>query len=159
MTDNKKLLKEFANILTSCNKAKQGAVAEIGKIDDKYRRLAEKEKEQLNALVKALDEQIKMYAGYLGLGENKPEEVLDEETEPVVEDTIFPENNEEEDEKVDEKPAEEAKENVEPSTGAAVEEAVVLEDLPEISAGEDVKWPEAEPQKIDENGWPEWPDV
>ncbi len=95
MTDNKTLLKQFANIYTSCNKAKQGAIAEIGKIDEKYRKLAEKEKEQLNELVKTLESQMEMYGKYLGL--NKTEEtpeapVVEEEAE--VKDELFPENNE-----------------------------------------------------------------
>ena len=97
MTDNKTLLKQFANIYSSCNKAKQGALAEIGKIDEKYRKLAEKEKEQLNELVKALDSQMEMYGNYLGLNktEDKTEEPVEEPAEDLVKDELFPDNNEE----------------------------------------------------------------
>lgn len=118
MKENKKspssfmdqMSKEFSKIYASCNKAKQGAIAEIGKIDEKYRKMAEEEKKQLTELVKNLEEQMKMYAVYLGL--NKDDEATEtlepapaeempdmtakkeEEAEPVIVDTIFRENNE-----------------------------------------------------------------
>ena len=102
MTDNKKLLKEFSTIYASCNRAKQGAIAEISKIDEKYRKLAEKEKEQLNELVKALDSQLELYGSYLGL--KKEEEVAEEAKDEVVVDNLYPENNEEDPSKVCELP-------------------------------------------------------
>lgn len=101
MTDNKTLLKQFANIYASCNKAKQSAITELAKIDEKYRKLAEKEKEQLNELVKTIESQMELYGNYLGLNktDEKTEYVepdpVEEAPEMTIQDTIFPENNEE----------------------------------------------------------------
>ena len=181
MTDNKMLLKEFSKIYASCNKAKQGAIVELAKIDEKYRKLAEKEKEELNELVKTLESQMEMYGKYLGLVKNEdepeqeePDSVKEEdEEEKQIEDTIFPENNEPD-------PVEEKAEEPE-KTGMTKEEIVaglesagfvniedvikeekeekkeaVVEDIPELG---NVQWPEDDNVKLDSNGWPEWPEA
>lgn len=181
MTDNKMLLKEFSKIYASCNKAKQGAIVELAKIDEKYRKLAEKEKEELNELVNTLESQMEMYGKYLGLVKNEdepeqeePDSVKEEdEEEKQIEDTIFPENN-------DPEPVEEKVEEPE-KTGMTKDEIVaglesagfvniedvikeekeekkeaVVEDIPELG---NVQWPEDENVKLDSNGWPEWPEA
>lgn len=167
MKENKKspssfmdqMSKEFSKIYTSCNKAKQGAIAEIGKIDEKYRKMAEEEKKQLTELVKNLEEQMKMYAGYLGLGkgdeatetlEPAPAEEMpdmtakkEEEAEPVITDTIFPENNE------PEEVAEPA-----PVVEGADESAPALNNL---DAEEDAEWDKRiESGELKEVEQPEW---
>ena len=181
MTDNKMLLKEFSKIYASCNKAKQGAIVERAKIDEKDRKLAEKEKEELNELVNTLESQMEMYGKYLGLVKNEdepeqeePDSVKEEdEEEKQIEDTIFPENN-------DPEPVEEKVEEPE-KTGMTKDEIVaglesagfvniedvikeekeekkeaVVEDIPELG---NVQWPEDENVKLDSNGWPEWPEA
>lgn len=186
MTDNKMLLKEFSKIYTSCNKAKQGAIVEISKIDEKYRKLAEKEKEQLNELVKALESQMEMYGKYLGLVKTEDEPVQEDvteavvEEEPAIEDTIFPENNEPE--QVEEKTEEPEKKGLtqedivagleaagivnldevikEEKKEEKTEEAVVLEDIPEVGGSNpNMEWPDNDNLKLDESGWPEWPEA
>lgn len=178
MTDNKMLLKEFSKIYASCNKAKQGAIVELAKIDEKYRKLAEKEKEELNELVKTLEEQMEMYGNYLGL--NKTETVVEEteeaepetETEtvaeePVIEDTIFPENNEEPKEEKKGMTMDDIVETVESAGIVNIDEVVkeeekeekkeaVVEDIPELN---NVQWPDGDDVKLDANGWPEWPEA
>ena len=111
-TDNKKLLKEFAAIYSASNKAKQALVAELGKIDEKYKRLAEEEKKSLNELVEELDRQMAFYGPLIGVdsdakapksepvneggpsGEAESEKEPEPEEEPEIQDTLFPENNE-----------------------------------------------------------------
>lgn len=182
MTDNKMLLKEFSKIYASCNKAKQGAIVELAKIDEKYRKLAEKEKEQLNELVKTLESQMEIYGNYLGLNktDDAAEETADAETENETEedaitDTIFPENNEEvKEEEVVEEPKEEKKgmtvddivSGLESAGFVNIDEVVkekeeekkeaVIEDIPEVG---NVQWPEDEDVKLGDNGWPEWPEA
>lgn len=178
MTDNKMLLKEFSKIYASCNKAKQGAIVELAKIDEKYRKLAEKEKEDLNELVKTLESQMEIYGNYLGLNktENAVEETEEAESEtvveePVITDTIFPENND----------SEQVEETKEEKKGMTVDDIVsglesagivnidevvkeekeekkeaVVEDIPELN---NVQWPDGDDVKLDANGWPEWPEA
>ena len=181
MTDNKMLLKEFSKIYASCNKAKQGAIVELAKIDEKYRKLAEKEKEELNELVKTLESQMEMYGKYLGLVKNEdepeqeePDSVKEEdEEEKQIEDTIFPENNEPEpvEEKAEESEKtgmtkEEIVAGLESAGFVNIEEVIkeekeekkeaVVEDIPELG---NVQWPEDDNVKLDSNGWPEWPEA
>ena len=102
MLDNNKLAKELASIYSASNKAKKSVIAELAKIDEKYRKLAEQEKEKLNKTLEMLEAQLKFYKPLLDL--NKPEEPsgeLYQEDKPAdvapeekIEDTIFPENNE-----------------------------------------------------------------
>ena len=146
MTDNKTLLKQFANIYSSCNKAKQSALVEIGKIDEKYRRLAEKEKEQLNELVKNLESQMEMYGNYLGL--NKTEEKteylepdpIEEAPEMKIQDTIFPENNEEKNE------AENVSEPA-PMVKSTTDADAVSDDSVSASNEVDTDWAVSEPEE------------
>lgn len=163
--------KEFSKIYASCNKAKQGAVAEIGKIDEKYRKMAEEEKKQLNELVKTLEEQMKLYAGYLGLdkddeatetpepapAEEMPDTTVQEpeEEEEKIVDTIFPDNLDdvkEEPAPVEEVPAGENAEQPEWTSTDPAEEWPVEE---EHNQEEEKK----EPILVtdDESGWPEFP--
>lgn len=60
--ENKKLAKEFKNIIASSEKAKKVIVSELDKIDAKYKALAEKEKAELNDALKNLDAMIAVYA-------------------------------------------------------------------------------------------------
>lgn len=83
LTNNKKLTKEFKNIIASMTNAKNLAIQELDKIDAKYKALAEKEKTELSKTVKLLETQL---AAYASLTE-------EETTEPTITDTIFPENN------------------------------------------------------------------
>ena len=178
--DNKKLAKEFATIFASTNKAKQLAVAELGKIDEKYRKLAEKEKESLNETVKMLDTQLNYYGNLLGLnaGETPVQEEVAEEPEVVgnlevkedeIVDTIFPENNEEEvknETEVVEAPVEAAgTDPVRPDDAPAADKyADIWPDGGDQSADEkpaEVKnreFPNPENVTIGEDGWPEWPE-
>ena len=101
-----KLVKEFAKIRTSLAKSKKLILADIDKIDEKYRKLAQEEKKSLTDSLAVLNEQLKYYDKMLD-GESVVEDAADEgneadstedasktEEEPVIEDTIFPENNE-----------------------------------------------------------------
>lgn len=178
MTDNKMLLKEFSKIYASCNKAKQGAIVELAKIDEKYRKLAEKEKEDLNELVKTLESQMEIYGNYLGLNkmENAVEETEEAESEtvveePVITDTIFPENNdseqvEETKEEKKEMTVDDIVSGLESAGIVNIDEVVkeekeekkeaVVEDIPELN---NVQWPDGDDVKLDANGWPEWPEA
>lgn len=192
MKENKKspssfmdqMSKEFSKIYASCNKAKQGAVAEIGKIDEKYRKMAEEEKKQLAELVKNLEEQMKLYAGYLGL-EKGEQPVAEENTQPAEEqegkitDTIFPDNLDDEVVKKEEDVVEEQKKEVkdlDAEEDAVWEEKIAsgelkkveqpewtstdpAEDWPVEEQPEEKKEEEKEPILVtdDETGWPEFP--
>lgn len=163
MIDNKKLAKEFANIYASTNKAKQITVAEIGKIDEKYRRLAEEEKKNLNETVKMLDAQLEFYGNLLGL--NTPAEQPQEKT-PAVQEEVAPEVVEEteeveREEKIVDTIFEENNEEAE-----AEEEPEVETTAKDLDAEEDAEWEEriesgelkqVEPVQTDEFSdiWPE----
>lgn len=97
MIDNKKFLKEISNILASAEKAKKVVLAEMDKVDEKYRKLADEEKKSLNEILANLNAQMKLYGPMVNQEaavETTPEPAIEEE-EKVV-DTVFPENNEEE---------------------------------------------------------------
>ncbi len=103
LTDNKKLIREIRSIIECSEKAKKFALAEIDKIDAKYRALAEKEKSELNDTIKLLDSQITKYSSILAEDsvDDEPETpAVEQETEDTVPaeeevvDTLFPENNE-----------------------------------------------------------------
>lgn len=171
MTDNKKLLKEFANIYASCNKAKQGAIAEIGKIDEKYRKLAEEEKKQLNELVKAIDSQMEMYGNYLGLNKAKElvgathedTEISDAVEEPVenekVVDTIFPENNEEKPEESEGKDEQSvSKQGFDSDIDKQTLSDVFEEAQENMKAEAAMEWPEDKKEvELEEPAGDEWP--
>lgn len=100
ITTNKKFIKEITAILNASKKAKVLAQSELDAIDAKYKALADKEKAELNSTMKNLDSQIALYDSMLNIPETIPEEKLESETEqvnedeePVVEDTIYPDNN------------------------------------------------------------------
>lgn len=121
-TDNKKLLKEFAAIYAASNRAKQAAIAELGRIDEKYKRLAEEEKKSLNELVESLDKQLAYYGPILGNDPEvkapkaeEPEKQPEPEEEPVIQDTLFPENNEPDENEAPAEPAPVAEDAGEPA--------------------------------------------
>ena len=126
MIDNKKFVKEINNIVSSSEKAKKLALAEIEKIDEKYRKLAEEEKKKLNVLVANLDAILKNYSDMLEpeqeseAAESVEEPAVQEEPEMVV-DTIYKDNNIQEaaDEVFEQEPAPaEGFENITESTWA-----------------------------------------
>lgn len=165
-TDNKKLLKEFAAIYAASNRAKQAAVAELGRIDEKYKRLAEEEKKSLNELVESLDKQLAFYGPLLGNdadakapkaeepvteegASNEPEKQPEPEEEPVIQDTLFPENNEPDENEVPAEPdpvAEDAGDHDAVSAGsepAAAEEpadGTPAKTAKDLDAEEDDEW-------------------
>lgn len=108
-----KLTREFAKIQSSLNKSKKLILADIEKIDEKYRKLAQEEKKNLNDSLSVLNEQLKYYKKMLGdeaeiISDDVAEEDVDtpkeefaeqELEEDVIEDTIFPDNNPVEDKK------------------------------------------------------------
>lgn len=111
-----KLVKEFAKIRTSLAKSKKLILADIDKIDEKYRKLAQEEKKSLTDSLAVLNEQLKYYDKMLD-GEQIVEETdekseyvepdpVEEAPEMTIQDTIFPENNEPEakEEKEEENP-------------------------------------------------------
>lgn len=170
-----KLVKEFEKIRVSLAKSKKLILADIDKIDEKYRRLAQEEKKSLTESLGILNEQLKYYDNMLGgvseTTEEAPEDEQKTEEEPKIQDTIFPENNEfEETEK-----QEEAKE-AEVNTDAVVTEDVpqpekvadvknietmaedapseqAIEDIPELNSPE---WNEPNNVNTDDDGWPKW---
>ena len=149
MLENKKLLKEIKTLLVSSEKAKKLAVAELDRIDAKYKALAEKEKSSLNETIKMLDSQLKLYGQIIVEDTDIPETELVEtiqtddtpvtEPEPkaaedeVVKDTIFDDNNDETDEP-------EETEDVSDDTESSDEPK---EDVPVMS---------------DDDGWPDIPE-
>lgn len=169
ITSNKKLIKNFKDILTAANNAKSIILAEIEKVDAKYAALAEKEKAEFNRQIKSLDSQIEMCNGFLSSPETtvsvtEPETtestVTEQETvEPVasvsteeekIVDTLFEENNTQEEE-----------ENVftEPVT---TEEVPVVEEVVEAEEKhvvEDANAEEIESAIVESNDeWPDFPE-
>ena len=161
-----KLAKEFEKIRASLAKSKKLIVADIDKIDEKYRRLAQEEKKSLTENLAILNEQLKYYDKMLG-NEVETEDAKDEsvevetaeatletEVESTIEDTIFPENNEPELEPVKEDKVEEVvEEKAKPVAEPEKKEETAVEDIPEII---DTNWDDVQNVKIDENGWPVW---
>lgn len=159
LTNNKKLTKEFKNIIASITNAKNLAIQELDKIDVKYKALAEKEKSELNKTVKLLETQLSAYAA-----------LTEEEQEPAITDTIFPENNvsEEKEQTVKAEPLESAPEtidvNLDESTAEEIAEAFeetapVVEDVWEQAPSEETPKEEtAETSSEDEDEWPDQPE-
>ncbi len=153
---NKKLLKNFKSILSSSVAAKEIVASEIEKVDEKYRKLAEAEKSDLTEQMKVLDDQIKLYSSLVQ--GNEPEQQEAPAEEKVV-DTVFPENNAEEDEVAEEDTAiVEAEEETE-------ETSEDTEDVHHNGEG-DIVWPEDDEETEEEpdedaeeegDGWPEEP--
>lgn len=170
-----KLVKEFEKIRASLTKSKKLILADIDKIDEKYRKLAQEEKKNLTESLSILNEQLKYYDTMLGgnAAEGKEEESETEE-EPVIEDTIFPENNE--DAEVAEKPADDAPVNtgdtdsvpelgteqpaVDDTKQEEKKEKQVIEEIPENAVPTITNdWPSTDELKVGEDGWPEWPEA
>lgn len=131
ITSNKKLIKNFREILAASINAKGLISAEMDKVDAKYAALAEKEKAEYAKQAKALDAQIEMCNDFLhGADTSKPEPEEPKAEEPTpksepetVVDTLFDDNNELEEPAAEEEPAEEP-----------------VEDLPNLDAQEDTDW-------------------
>lgn len=152
-----KLVKEFEKIRVSLAKSKKLILADIDKIDEKYRKLAQEEKKSLTESLAVLNEQLKYYDKMLDgkpVVEETSEESVDDDTvedapkeeEKAIEDTIFPENNEPE-----ETSAEEEKK------GMTVEEVVsVLEDAGIVNIDTVAEEPKEEPVgsvEVSNDGW------
>lgn len=151
ITENKKLIKEINTIIASSTKAMEITRQEIEKVDAKYKALADKEKADLEKLLKMQEGQISAYKSMVCFTDEpeapaeKTANVVVEETEkePVEEkvvDTIFPENNEEE--TSEEETSED--ETAEPETAS--------EPKPEAETSE---WEASESQEIndDDDDW------
>ena len=180
-----KLVKEFEKIYASLGKSKKLILADIDKIDEKYRKIAQEEKKNLTESLAVLNEQMKYYSTMLGnkaeetQGDEKSEYVepdpIEEIPELKIQDTIFPENNVEE-EKTEETAFETTypeKEDEHKEETKTVEESNAADVVPaDSSATADdvaVEWPdnavveEKEVKKeedlvavftTDDNGWP-----
>ena len=142
---NKKLLKNFKTILASSISAKEIVTSEIEKVDEKYRKLAESEKADLNAQLKALDAQIANFQSILGSDSEAVEETP--VTEEKVVDTVFPENNVEEEETEEVTPEEE-------SESSSEEGDIVCR---HVLAGEQEETAEPEGETAEEDEWPDEP--
>ena len=162
VTTNKKLIKEIKTLIESSTKAMNLAKSEVDKIDAKYKALAEKEKAELKGTIKFFEEQVSKYTAMV----KEETEAQGEETEEAVTDTIFPENNETEEEETPattnaveplEAPAETTVEtpakSVEEST-AAVEEFPADETEWEVSS----ETPAADAAVDEEEEWPAMPE-
>lgn len=98
MIENKKFAKQLKTIISSSEEAKKIAEAELQKIDEKYKALAEQEKRSIRQQIDMLDKVISSFAQT-----NEAEPVVEEapvapeaDTPAEIVDTLFPENNEEE---------------------------------------------------------------
>lgn len=151
ITENKKLIKEINTIIASSTKAMEITRQEIEKVDAKYKALADKEKADLEKLLKMQEGQISAYKSMVCFtdepkapAEETASGVVEEtEKEPVEEkvvDTIFPENNE--DETSEEETSED--ETAEPETASELK--------PEAETS---KWEASESQEIndDDDDW------
>ena len=145
MIDNKKYLKDVSSMYATAQRVKKYVVAELDKIDEKYRKIIAEEKKKLNEQLEVLNAQIKFYAGIVSPEETptpeesepKVEQTLAVEEEPVITDTIFPENNEPEDTA---EPAPVAEDAGEPAGDTVFDEpAPAPKDL---DAEEDAEWTE-----------------
>lgn len=142
---NKKLVKEIKNIISASDSARKLAVAEIDKIDAKYKALAEKEKKSLNDTINFLNAQIERYRTLMSNEEGgvqeeetpkeEPAENTASEEESVV-DALFPDSLDE----------------------SVKEETEEPEESPEVKNdnSSDILWPEEMEGKVD--GAPEWPE-
>lgn len=98
MIENKKFAKQLKTIISSSEEAKKIAEAELQKIDEKYKALAEQEKRSIRQQIDMLDKVISSFAQT-----NEVEPVVEEtpvapeaEAPAEIVDTLFPENNEQE---------------------------------------------------------------
>ena len=181
-----KLAKEFEKIRASLFKSKKLILADIDKIDEKYRHLAQEEKKSLTENLGILNEQLKYYDNMLGgVSENTEDTSVEEqkpEEELAIQDTIFPENNEpEESEKKEEvkevkatdPDAEEDAEWEKKIQSGEIKtvntDAVVTENVPQLEQAEnatvavedipqlgDSDWNDPQNVKTNDDGWPQW---
>lgn len=158
---NKKLIKNFSDILSASIKAKDILNSEMEKVDAKYAELAKKEKADMAKQVSILEAQISTYEALLNSSESSEPEVDESNsaeennkvsTEKVV-DTLFPENNEASSESAEE--VEEAEVEETPSE-EAVEQQTSEDEFEETVEEED----EAEDEDVvdSESDWPEMPE-
>lgn len=145
MIDNKKYFKDVSSLYSTAQRVKKYVVAELDKIDEKYRKIIAEEKKQLNEQLEVLNAQIKFYSGIVNPEETpaseesepKAEQTPVVEEEPVITDTIFPENNEPE-EVVEPAPVAE-------DAGESAGDTVLDEPAPapkDLDAEEDADWTE-----------------
>lgn len=181
-----KLAKEFEKIRASLSKSKKLILADIDKIDEKYRRLAQEEKKSLTENLGILNEQLKYYDNMLeGVPENVEDTSVEEqkpEEEPTIQDTIFPENNEPEEPEKKEEVKEAKAVNLDAEEDAEWEkkiqsgeikavntDAVVTEDVPQPEQAENATvavedipqlnepdWSDPNNVKTGDDGWPQW---
>ena len=173
-----KLAKEFEKIRASLIKSKKIILADIDKIDEKYRKLAQEEKKSLTENLSVLNGQLKYYdsmfvsnEGEMKEVEEEPEEAEEEEKEEeeeTVKDTLFPDNNEEE----EEKPAEVDEETEGPDIVSAPDEPLFTaehNDSPVAEPDEESEEKEEEEEEWHEvsneddpnpeaEGWPSMPE-
>lgn len=151
MINNKKLTKQFKSILSASETAKSILEAEAGKIDEKYKALAEKEKADIASQIKILETQISTYKALLPAEDDEPEVdgagFTAEDNEPV--DTAA-------------KPAEEPAAPADSLFSAPTEPAVDDSDDTEESdegneeSDDDSEGNDGEDNGSDEPEWPEW---
>ena len=166
-----KLIKEFEKIRASLTKSKKLILADIDKIDEKYRRLAQEEKKHLTDNLSVLNEQLKFYdsmcsspSEYLPseAADDAPVEEPKEEVEEKIQDTIFPENNvpDEEDKKEveDEKNAEDLNDAIQQEKEEALEQEMIVAeaDAQQDGANEETFEQSDTQQDGDPNQWPEY---
>lgn len=183
-TTSKKLLKEIRSILSASEKAKKIALAELEKIDEKYKALAESEKSELKRTVAMLDAQISAYGPML---QEESEEKTDAETAPdspeseseeKVVDTLFEDNNAEESSESEEDTESESEEKdevrvsgfsvetenpegeaTESDTESPWEEAESTESAEAFESSEETGNAESEEGELNtDDGWPELPE-
>ena len=148
VTSNKKLIKNFRDILAASINAKGLINAEIEKVDAKYAALAEKEKADYNKQLKALDVQIEMCNDFLNGADTSVSDKKEEVEEKVVdkEAVAEPEKPSDElpfvEEAVEETPAET------PAEEPVQEEETVVED-PELGHPE----PAGEEPQGEDDDW------
>ena len=150
-----KIVKEYERIYSSISKSKKLIVADIDRIDEKYRKLAQEEKKSLTENLAILNEQLKYYESMLGKNavvEDTTVEEPKEEEEEKIQDTIFPENNEEseeekkeaEDEKISEdlnNAIEEEKQEIVEQEASATEPESQFEESNTQEEGDPNQWP------------------
>jgi len=147
MIDNKKYLKDVSSMYSTAQRIKKYVVAELDKIDEKYRKIIAEEKKKLNEQLEVLNAQIKFYAGIVNPEETSVEEKTEEtpaeeqkeEVEEKIQDTIFPENNEESEEEKKEAEDEAIAEDLNNAIEEEKEEAQ-QEALRDLDAEEDAEW-------------------
>lgn len=163
---NKKLIKNFSDILSASIKAKDIINSEMEKVDAKYAELAKKEKADLAKQASLLESQIATYSAFLN--SNEPEETDEPEfdsagftaednvvKEEKVIDTMFPENN------VEDAPSEIDDDPVEPVVKDDDDWEVETEAENENGSDEDspAENVEEEAEITDSNDeWPEFPE-